>query len=791
MPRKHNRGGRGGRGGGRGCRGGKRGGGRGGYIGGKANKYNKRGGHGGAGRGGRGGYGGQPVNADYPELGDLSNPDFISFSHPEKTMRATARRTRNRSRLQDEAFNTDENRESTMNLPLRKRPVLFVLASTYDPTQNLMKILSKKDRGPPSEERNDRSTISNDVDLEAIKNEDMEKDLRPESPSGSKEQFDEEPQENYDEAEISVEDTKAEDQFKSAKKTILTVPDDQLFFVDEAGQPPAKVRAVEVDETQIIKPVKPGSNTEFEPVLSIGHIRLSTRVNEKGETETTLPAAGKRLNNLKSFNADQSIYEVDDEDGDDDPYDVNQPKTEELYKSYNNYISKVMENLDSNDEDGSDEGDDFYDELDEDFEEEAKFIANLSSSDDEGNDSGEATNYNPDHATSQLENLNIEEGEAIKEPEYGFLSEDYESFDNSLVDIINVRYGNPSNQYHLKCFQMTGTYEFLWIDQDIFTDFLLENGMPEHRLTAYFNYVHAQLTPEELDERDFDLPISDSSDEELEDEYERGQDSSDEEGLDDLIQFTKRYDGVRDMDIEPTQSLTTRGKGKKKELDLDHIADDVLRDRLANQYQAMRESKKERKKKRDSNINNEHAKSVDLSLKYPYTLHVKEIRNEFETFLQDPKRNSMTFPPMDPHGIKTLMKFAYLYNMKSRKFGQGLKAHAVIIKNKRTFRSLPDYHNIGLLLRQRPVFNRIDQKRPRSEVEAENAKSSRRGKPSKAHVKEGDIVGAHAPEIASDNIGRRLLVKMGWSTGQGLGADNRGIPEPVVAKVKKTKLGIR
>jgi len=32
---------------------------------------------------------------------------------------------------------------------------------------------------------------------------------------------------------------------------------------------------------------------------------------------------------------------------------------------------------------------------------------------------------------------------------------------------------------------------------------------------------------------------------------------------------------------------------------------------------------------------------------------------------------------------------------------------------------------------------------------------------------------------------------LGWKSGQGLGSDNRGIPEPVVAKVKKTKLGLR
>ena len=53
-------------------------------------------------------------------------------------------------------------------------------------------------------------------------------------------------------------------------------------------------------------------------------------------------------------------------------------------------------------------------------------------------------------------------------------------------------------------------------------------------------------------------------------------------------------------------------------------------------------------------------------------------------------------------------------------------------------------------------------------------------------------MGEKAPEIDVNNIGRQLLERMGWSKGQGLGAhDNKGISEPVVAKVKKSKLGLK
>lgn len=53
-------------------------------------------------------------------------------------------------------------------------------------------------------------------------------------------------------------------------------------------------------------------------------------------------------------------------------------------------------------------------------------------------------------------------------------------------------------------------------------------------------------------------------------------------------------------------------------------------------------------------------------------------------------------------------------------------------------------------------------------------------------------MGEDAPEIGTDNIGRRMLEKLGWSRGQGLGAHgNEGISEPIFAKIKKNKSGLR
>ena len=72
-------------------------------------------------------------------------------------------------------------------------------------------------------------------------------------------------------------------------------------------------------------------------------------------------------------------------------------------------------------------------------------------------------------------------------------------------------------------------------------------------------------------------------------------------------------------------------------------------------------------------------------------------------------------------------------------------------------------------------------KEGRREAKSENRR--------KAH-KEGDLVGHTASEIGQDNVGRLLLEKMGWRTGMGLGASSVGIIEPIMARIKRSKVGI-
>jgi hypothetical protein len=686
---------------------------------------------------------------------------------PETSMRAAAKRTR-RPRMQQEAFSTEENVENTMKLPLRERPLEFIKSEKLGDTMNVINLRNNEQERVNGESAETKEVIEEEITI--IKAENDKAEVRDKklvkSQQGPEQEI---------ELEIKFE------QEEPISDPISTIPNDQLFFIDDSGSVPKNIKTVQV-ECEPAKPKHSSPSTAFIPTLSIGHVHLSTTQNDKGEILTKLPKLTKKLKNINSFNPDQSIYELDElNELEDELLDEKNIGNRDLYKSYQEYISNVMGNLFDNDEEDDENDDEVFAELDDDFEEEANFIAEGISKDD--------SNATIEQSTStSVQDLKLDDSEEEgKEPEYGFLPEDYESFDHSLVEVFNIREGFASCQFHIKSFRLTGTYDTQWVDQELFEDFLAENGMPEYRLNAYFRYIKAQLEPKDEPPSDYEIPFDDSESEDEEEEEVMQMSSSDEEGLDELVNFTKKYDGVRDLEFE-TRTIKTKGKGRKKQLDLDSIAGE-FGEALQDQWARDRERKREKRQNRESNIAAEHSSSSDLCLKYPYTIYIKDIRLELDEFLGDSGRRSLTFPPLDPHGNRTVQNMAHAFNMKSRKFGAGTRQHVVVIKNKRTYRSLPEYDSIQRYLRQRPVFNRIDQKRPRAEID--NEKSSRRGNPSKAHVKEGDIVGANAPEISGDNFGRRLLIKMGWRTGQGLGLDNNGIAEPVMAKVKKTKLGIR
>ena len=143
---------------------------------------------------------------------------------------------------------------------------------------------------------------------------------------------------------------------------------------------------------------------------------------------------------------------------------------------------------------------------------------------------------------------------------------------------------------------------------------------------------------------------------------------------------------------------------------------------------------------------------------------------------------------------KIVHEIANAVKLKSKSLGSGKSRFPVLYKTSKTAQDIEET--------LRPVESRLslthflprgDQGRRRG-APRWKASRTRSGGLERAAVsyRDGEIVGAAAPELGQENRGRAILEKMGWSTGTTLGALNndRGIRQPPAQVVKTTKAGL-
>lgn len=150
---------------------------------------------------------------------------------------------------------------------------------------------------------------------------------------------------------------------------------------------------------------------------------------------------------------------------------------------------------------------------------------------------------------------------------------------------------------------------------------------------------------------------------------------------------------------------------------------------------------------------------------------------------------------MDKHARKMVHEIANVFNLKSKSVGGGRSRFPELYKTSRT--TLYSEDALSLIesrLNQRRFLPRMDQARQRGAAPRGGARRGGRGggfAGAAVSYRDGEVVGAAAPEIGAENKGRAMLEKMGWSTGTALGAlNNKGIMQPVVHVVKTTKAGL-
>lgn len=531
---------------------------------------------------------------------------------------------------------------------------------------------------------------------------------------------------------------------EESEENAAELKDEEIFYVDTAGSGTTpQIRAVQVDERVPI-PVEEAPAVEFNSIITVGKAELPVKQSSDGI----------------SVSVDTSTSSA----------------------PMQQYISKILANV----QPASDESND-----------DSSIKSWVEPSDSET----EPPQSESPRLSNNLETLKIAEEQSSlqqganeatdSEPEFGFLEEDY-LVDLSDIHVTNMRLGAFDNSYFVRCFSMFADHEFRWLSEELFSDFIIqERKFPEHRYGAYLKSIKASLMPTEQPPTPTysDIPLSDESDEETELSSVGGDSvgSDMREGIDDLIQYSEKYSQTRNQEYK-TCSLETSGKGRKKKLlideslglDTESLA--TLQDKFNNRIG----HKAKRRRDKQDFIDLENQNSSDLTKKYPAGLHVHNIKDEFENFLTS-NRDRLTFPALDPHGNRTIAKFAQHYNMKSSKVGSANHTQVVAQKTKKTHRSFPNYNLIDQLLKQRPIFMRIDVSRPK-----DASVSVTRTTRVRFHTTEGQVIGKDAPEIGRDNIGRRILEKLGWTNGEGLGAQgNKGISEPLMATVKKSKSGLR
>lgn len=666
------------------------------------------------------------VFPDMPDLMDLESNVYIPEVRDRKAptrLRDLAKRP-GRHTLYEEVSYTDHNIENTIRQPLRKRPIEFIKAKeVYDPGNFMFNKVQELEAKKATD--NDVSNVTPDVE------ENIDAMLSSLSSLASLES-DVKDMDKKDPAEVEM------DTLESTFQDLATSPSHTEGKTEERSSYEDDITLDDSGDQTLIRSLK------IEKPSTIDIISQREEQNHVDEKERNCLEYDPVLNIGKvSINTAPDFKEPKISS-----YEDSSDESDEEIEAHRDYIQSINRN-------------DLL--LEDEYE---------SSSDAESSEQEDCSAPNKS-----------EKQHHTKDPEYGFLPEDYE-FDVSLLEVKNVRFG-LQNQYHAKCSELTGLQdEFEWIDEDDIVEFVLNNGVKDHRLESFLKYITRGMIDQTYkEEPDYsDVYISSSLEEELEEE--------EDDDLDTMLHYAKvSQKNSYDFDT-PNTSLKTVGKGRHKTLDLDaYTLDDDIRESLQERYQSRRMSKASRKKEKEDARIEEALRTNDLLVKYPYTLHIRDIKNEFDSFLHDASRESMSFPPLDPHGNKTLIKMASLYNLSSLRCGHPPKQYIKVSKNKRTFNYFVDHDRVKSVLRQRPVFNRTDQKKPREEKEKERQKNKSKGGP---HVKEGDIVGGEAPEIDSNNIGRQLLEKLGWVKGEGLGTHgNKGISEPLVAKVKKSKTGLK
>ena len=253
------------------------------------------------------------------------------------------------------------------------------------------------------------------------------------------------------------------------------------------------------------------------------------------------------------------------------------------------------------------------------------------------------------------------------------------------------------------------------------------------------------------------------------------------------------------MDFE-RPSLRPTKKGRKGQLppELEALSDEELKENMTYAWDNDRAKKRLKKAERDElramGLLGSGGKKgkADLKDRYAFGMSSRQIHDELRIFLADDGQRSRPFPPMDKRDRKDLHDLASALNLTSKSVGSGKNRFPVLNKTSRTFEYDPE------------VFDRIvgasrngylDREKRYGKRLAKGSKSSGKsprvlGGAAAATIRNGEVVGAGAPEMSKENFGHKMMEKMGWSKGMALGAAGEGRLLPVEQVMRAGRNGL-
>ena len=273
--------------------------------------------------------------------------------------------------------------------------------------------------------------------------------------------------------------------------------------------------------------------------------------------------------------------------------------------------------------------------------------------------------------------------------------------------------------------------------------------------------------------------------------------SADASALADTVdQYGANGFDIMDFD-RPSLRPTKRGRKGKLPPELDALSDEEMKENIRDTWENDRRKKSQKKAEREElrmqGLLGSAGRSgkADLNEKYPWGMTMAQIHEELRIFLENDNQQSRAFPPMGKNDRKALHEIANVLKLNSLSRGSGRDRFPVLTKTSRTAYA-PEVLDEAIAASSRGVLGhggKAARKLARKNVKAAG-KGGGFGSASAAALRNGEIVGAGAAEIGKENVGHKLMEKMGWSKGMALGREGEGRLLPVEQVVRLGTAGL-